>query len=237
VEDFFLPPLCVVCDGALPDDRSGGGGVWLCSACMDALSQNHARRDACPRCARNRRFRECACEFAYDFPFERVFCVFDYDDTLSVIAKHIKYYGKSGLANRMGIIGAPLIPSDFFDGVDAVVPVPLHRLKLRRRGYNQAEHFARGVLAGRGIDTALLRTDLLARVKNTKTQTLLDREERQKNLADAFAVNNQKAGELAGKRVVLVDDVFTTGATTEACAKALLNAGCASVAVLAMGRD
>ncbi len=231
--DFFIPPLCLVCDGALSDDRSGMG-VWLCPSCADALLRNHARRDPCPRCAQNRRVRECACEFAWDFPFERVYCVYDYDETLSVIAKHIKYHGKSGLASRVGVISAPLIPSDFFSGIDVVVPVPLHRLKLRRRGYNQAECFARGVLAGLGVDAALLRTNLLTRLRNTETQTRLDKDERRENLAGAFAAGGK---DLTGARVVLVDDVFTTGATTEACAKALLAAGCASVAVLAMGRD
>jgi ComF family protein len=237
VEDFFIPPLCVVCDGPLSDSRNDGGGVWLCPSCVDALIKNHEAREPCPRCAGNRRKRECACEFAWDFPFEGVYCVYDYDDTLSVIAKHVKYHGKSGLAERMGIISAPLIPTDFFSGIDTVIPVPLHRLKQRARGYNQAEHFARGVLAGRGINAAALRTDLLTRVKNTGTQTRLDREERQKNLAGAFAVNGQKAGELAGTRVALVDDIFTTGATTEACAETLVGAGCASVTVLTMGRD
>jgi len=236
-QDFFIPPLCIICDGALPDDRSGGGGVWLCPSCVSALVKNHERRDPCPRCAQNRKKRECACEFAWDFPFERVCCVFDYDDVLSVIAKHIKYHGKSGLAERMGVISAPLIPAGFFDGAAAVIPVPLHRLKLRRRGYNQAERFAVGVLAGLGMDKALLRTDLLTRVRNTKTQTQLDKEERQENLAGAFVTNDAAAAALAGARAVLVDDVFTTGATTEACAAALLGAGCASVAVLAMGRD
>jgi len=221
----------------LPDDRKGGGGVWLCPSCVAELVKNHERRDPCPRCAQNRKKRECACEFAWDFPFESVYCVYDYDDTLSVIAKHIKYYGKSGLAYHIGVISAPLIPADFFSGVDAVVPVPVHRLKRRRRGYNQAERFAAGVLAGLGMDAALLRTDLLTRVKNTKTQTRLDRDERRDNLAGAFSANDLAAAALAGARVALIDDVFTTGATTEACAAALLGAGCASAAVLAMGRD
>jgi ComF family protein len=237
VEDFFIPPLCIICDGALSDDRNDRGGSWFCPSCVNTLIQNHTRRNPCPRCAQNRHKRECACEFAWDFPFDGVYCVYDYDDTLSVIAKHIKYYGKSGLADRMGIISAPLIPKAFFDGIDAVIPVPLHRRRQRRRGYNQAERFAHGVLAGRGIDTALLRTDLLTRVRNTKTQTRLDKEERQKNLSGAFTVNDRAADALAGMRVAVVDDIFTTGATTEACATALIGAGCASVTVLAMGRD
>jgi ComF family protein len=237
IEDFFIPPLCLVCDGPLPDNRNDGGGSWLCPSCVAALIKNHETREPCPRCAGNRRKRECACEFAWDFPFESVYCVFDYDATLGAVAKQVKYHGKSRLAERMGIIGAPLIPANFFSGIDMVIPVPLHRARLRYRGYNQSEHFARGVLAGRGIDAAGLRTDLLTRVRNTKTQTRLAREERRKNLAGAFAVNAEKAGELAGKRLVLVDDIFTTGATTEACSAALLGAGCASVVVLALGRD
>jgi ComF family protein len=253
-KDFFIPPLCIVCDGDLADERNGGGGGdWLCPACINLLVQNHKQREACPRCAINRKRRECACEAVWDLPFERVFCVCDYDDTLSVIAKHIKYYGKSGLAERMGFISASLIPKDFFSGVDFVIPVPLHPKRRRWRGYNQAEFFARGVLRGLGIDTANpvdtavnkintpppLRTDLLIRVKNTKTQTRLDRDERRENLSGAFAVNVQAASAplLSGARAVLVDDIFTTGATTEACAETLLGAGCASVAVLAMGRD
>ncbi|MDR2592068.1 MAG: hypothetical protein LBC59_04605 [Chitinispirillales bacterium] len=229
----------------MSDDRGGEGGYWLCPSCINALVKNHTSREPCPRCAQNRKKRECACEAVWDLPFERVYCVYDYDDTLGVIAKHIKYHGKSGLAERMGVIGAPLIPKDFFSSIDLVIPVPLHRKRRRRRGYNQAEHFARGVLKGLYADTAntvnppLLLTDLLIRVKNTETQTRLDRDERRENLSGAFAVNAQAASEssLSGARAVLVDDIFTTGATTEACAEALLGAGCASVAVLAMGRD
>ena len=239
-QDFFIPPLCVVCDGELADDREKGGGKWLCPSCVNLLIKNHNDRDPCPRCAQNQHKRACACDVVWDYPFERVCCVYDYDDTLSVIAKHIKYHGKSGLAYQIGVVSATLIPEKFFDGVDFVIPVPLHKQRKRRRGYNQSEYFARGVLAGAGINTvnpAVLRADLLVRVKNTETQTQLDRDERRKNLDGAFAVNGQAAGELSGARAALIDDIFTTGATTEACAKTLLGAGCASVVVLAMGRD
>jgi len=235
VEDFLIPPLCIVCDGAL----GGGddGDRWFCAACLDALAKSHASRDACPRCAGNRHRRECACEFAWDFPFEGVYSAYDYDDTLSAVARHIKYKGKSKLAYHMGFIAAPLLPPGFLGVGDIVVPVPLHRARMRKRGYNQAEHLARGVLTGLGRGLEPLRTDLLTRVRNTGTQTKLDRDGRLKNLEGAFAVNQEKASELAGKRVVLVDDIFTTGATTEACTDELLRAGCASVRVLSMGRD
>ncbi|MDR2578359.1 MAG: ComF family protein [Chitinispirillales bacterium] len=238
VEDFFIPPLCVVCDSALGND----GDRWFCPACINALAANHSQRDdVCPRCSQNRRKRECACEFAWDFSFEKVFSAYDYDSTVSSIAKHIKYKGKSRLAYHTGVVTAPLLPREFFMRADMVVPVPLHKSKMRRRGYNQAEHFARGVLnglngggAGLGLK---LRTDLLIRVKNTGTQTKLDREDRLQNLIGAFAANPQKITELKGKNVILVDDIFTTGATAESCAEELLRAGCATVRVLAMGRD
>jgi predicted amidophosphoribosyltransferase len=266
VEDFFVPPLCVVCDAPLDaDDR------WFCGACLEGLSANHSSRDACPRCALNRRKRECACEFAWDFPFEKAFSVYDYDDTLKSVARHIKYKGKRRLAYHIGTIAAPLVPADFLDGADMAIPVPLHKARLRRRGYNQSEYLAKGVLAGLkclgnddiiGNDSAIndngllddsnllgndnannppknlpLRTDLLKRIKNTVTQTKLDREGRQENLIGAFAANPTKLIELKDKRIILVDDILTTGATTEACTEELLRAGCASVRVLSMGHD
>jgi len=229
-EDFLIPPLCVICNGALGSER------WLCPACLDALSVNHNTRDPCPRCSQNRRIRECACEFAWDYPFEKVFSAYDYDDTLRSIARHIKYKGKKRLAHHIGQICFPLVPRDFFDEIDIVLPVPLHSSRMRSRGYNQAEWFAKGVLKGVG-GSLQLRTDLLRRVKNTGTQTRLDKENRLLNLAGAFEVNPQKLHELKNKRLVLVDDILTTGATVEACTEELIKAGCASVRALSMGRD
>jgi ComF family protein len=240
VEDFLIPPLCIVCDGAL-----GDGDRWFCPDCLDKLAANRAGRDACPRCGQNRLKHECGCEFAWDFPFEKVYAAYDYDDILRAAAKNIKYKGKKRLAYHLGVITAPAVPLDFFAGVDKIIPVPLHKLRQRKRGYNQAEVFARGLLDGLGVgvdvntDIAInceLRTDLLLRIKNTGTQTMLDRESRSENLAGAFAANPKNVEELKGKSVMLVDDIFTTGATVEACTNELLRAGCSAVRVLSMGR-
>jgi len=266
LEDFLIPPLCIVCDGALD-----GGDRWFCHNCLDGLAANHASRDACPRCSQNRLNHECGCEFVWDFPFEKVFSVYDYDDTLKAVARHIKYRGKKRLAYHIGGIAAPLVPLDFFAGVDVVIPVPLHKLRQRKRGYNQAEVFASGLLDGLrvGVDVGSnsnnnvdgngsngtdvsdsnvdgniaktginckLRTDLLLRVKNTGTQTKLDRDSRLENLSGAFVVNPNNIEELKGKMVMLVDDIFTTGATVEACTNVLLRAGCSAVRVLSLGR-
>ncbi|MDR3012294.1 MAG: ComF family protein [Chitinispirillales bacterium] len=231
LEDFFIPSMCIICDGARDRDDN-----WFCQICVDALAVNYSRRDACPRCSQNRRKRECACELAWDYPFEKVLSAYDYDDTVSAIVHHIKYKGKSQLAYHIGFITAPLLPREFFSEINFYIPVPLHKARAQRRGYNQAEYFARGLLRGLGHDLKMLRTDLLARVKNTGTQTKLDKDERLKNLDGAFTVSPGNIIEMTGKRVALVDDVMTTGATAEACTEELLRAGCASVRVVSLGK-
>lgn len=114
---------------------------------------------------------------------------------------------------------------------DFIAPVPLHPLKHREREFNQAERLANYLSAATGIP---LNTKLLRRVLPTTTQTQLTREQRAANMRRAFAANDS-AG-LDGARIVLVDDVFTTGATTSACARALRAAGAGDVCVWTVAR-
>lgn len=114
---------------------------------------------------------------------------------------------------------------------DWIMPVPLHPLKLREREFNQAERLARHLNRATQIP---LRTQALRRVQATATQTLLNREQRAANMKGAFIVTQPE--DLAEKRVVLIDDVFTTGATTNACARALKQAGAADVGVWTVAR-
>jgi ComF family protein len=114
---------------------------------------------------------------------------------------------------------------------DLVVPVPLHPLKLRQREFNQAERLARCL--GRMLNLPV-NTRVVRRVQFTQTQTMLGRPERAANVSTAFA---PRAGsELQGQRVILVDDVMTTGATTSACARALRQAGAGDVCVWTVAR-
>lgn len=113
---------------------------------------------------------------------------------------------------------------------DCIVPVPLHPTKLREREFNQAERLAKHL----GAATQLpVRANLLRRVRSTSTQTLLTRARRAANMAGAFALRH---GSLDGARVVLVDDVFTTGATANACARVLRAAGVGEVCVWTAAR-
>ena len=118
-----------------------------------------------------------------------------------------------------------------WDGVDAIVPVPLHPRKKREREFNQAEYLAEAL--GPAFAKPVWKRHL-RRVRDTATQTRLDREQRLANLRGAFAVRDGEA--LRGKRLVLVDDVFTTGATLDACARVLRVAGAAEVWVLTVAR-
>jgi ComF family protein len=111
------------------------------------------------------------------------------------------------------------------------MPVPLHTRRLRERGFNQSLLLARQVSRKRSIP---LNFTALWRSRQTQPQTQLSGPERQKNVRGAFEVRNAEA--VAGKRVLLIDDVFTTGATVQECAKALLDAGAERVDVLTLAR-
>ncbi|HWF18807.1 MAG TPA: ComF family protein [Verrucomicrobiae bacterium] len=114
---------------------------------------------------------------------------------------------------------------------DMIVPVPLHPAKRREREFNQAARLARHLSRATGIP---VNTDLLERVEPTQTQTRLTRQERAENVQNAFAL--RKGEKLNGQRVVVLDDVFTTGATTSACAKVLLSSGADDVCVWTVAR-
>lgn len=112
-----------------------------------------------------------------------------------------------------------------------IVPVPLHSTKLREREFNQAERLAAALSVATGIP---LGRRVLKRIKPTQTQTTLSREERQSNIRGAFAPAREQ--DLSGRRIVLIDDVLTTGATTNACARVLARMGAAEIRVWTLAR-
>jgi competence protein ComFC len=107
----------------------------------------------------------------------------------------------------------------YWTSIDYLIPVPLHPKKQQQRGYNQAEMWAKGLAEALGIS---MRTDILIRTDYTESQTKKSREERFKNVETVFAVKNPES--IKGKRILLVDDVLTTGATLEACSNTLFSA-------------
>jgi len=139
----------------------------------------------------------------------------------------LKYRGQAGVGRALGqLYGAELAAAGLAPKFDLIVPVPLHRRKLARRGYNQAEAFATGLAAALPCPSA---AHALRRTEHTATQTRKGRTERWQNVATVFEVAQPAA--VAGRHVLLVDDVLTTGATLEACGAALLAAGARAVSI------
>ena len=119
--------------------------------------------------------------------------------------------------------------TDFFDGIDIIIPMPLHPKRLRERGYNQSEYIARGIsdITGIPIDTSHV-----TRARNTPKQALQEGEERKMNVKEAFAINHPE--QMYHKHILLVDDLITTGETMKACIKAMRPFRKATISVFAL---
>ncbi|MCM1504309.1 MAG: ComF family protein [Muribaculum sp.] len=129
-----------------------------------------------------------------------------------------KYSGRPKLARQLGRrFAAQLADEGFFDGMDMMVPVPMHWLKLIRRGYNQSEEICRGVSEVVGLPVVRL----LEATRGHRTQTMLGGLGRWENLRDVYRVCDGKVDDLSGKHLLLVDDVLTTGATLLSCRQAI----------------
>ena len=139
----------------------------------------------------------------------------------------LKYQHVPALAFYLGkIYGGDLKAAGLNNKADMIVPVPLHPARQRKRGYNQSAEFARGLSATLNVP---LNTSILVRARVTETQTRKNRLMRWQNVETAFELKQAKVVE--GKRILLVDDVITTGATLEACGQTLVKAGVASLSV------
>ena len=142
----------------------------------------------------------------------------------SVIQKIIHAFKYEKMMNLAAVMGAELGELLRNVKVDFIIPVPLHISKLRERTYNQSELIAKGISGVTGFN---VNTSVLTRTRYTKSQAGLGLAERHENVSDAFAVSNSKY--VSGKKILLVDDVITTGATIKECAKALNSAGASEI--------
>ena len=139
----------------------------------------------------------------------------------------LKYQGQRDVGTALGqLYGTELYAAGLANDFDLIIPVPLHPRKLAKRGYNQAAAFATGLAEGLQVPSI---ANGLRRITNTKTQTKKNRTQRWENVATVFAVDDPAA--IIGRRVLVVDDVLTTGATLEACGAVLLAAGAAEVSI------
>lgn len=230
--DYLFPPLCIICDATRPRAEA-----WLCAACIKKLTDNHEKRKPCPCCGQNSRRAHCSCPEGsnWSVDIESVFSLFDFDATVKDLLHQTKYRGKKSLAVWTGSYFADRIGEHVLSGIDAIVPVPLHKKREKKRGYNQSFMFAKGIASIKNTIPVL--PGLVKRVKNTVTQTALNRDKRADNMEGAFIVTPDGTDFIKGKRLLLIDDVVTTGVTTKEVAKALRAGGCVGIKVLSIARD
>jgi ComF family protein len=162
--------------------------------------------------------------------FDAVYTYGSYEGALRELIHLFKYSGVRPLARRFGDLLARALPGEA--GFDVIVPMPLHWSRRWQRGFNQSALLAREVARRRNVPL----TDVVRRKKRTASQAGLTNSKRRLNVQGAFEVRPRRHASLAGKHVLLVDDVLTTGATASACARALKRAGAARVTLLALAR-
>ncbi len=222
LKDFLnvlLPPVCHACGTRLaPHER------FACTHCLEQLPRTgYHRRPMNPMEER----------FAGQFPFERATGHFFYtrDSSLSTLIQDMKYRRFPAIGDMLGsLIASELYPTGFFTDIDFLMPVPMHFMKKMRRGYNQTEHIARGVSVVTTIPVCLN----LKAVKSHKTQTSMTKEERLVNTSGIFRLFNPE--DLENKRVLLIDDICTTGSTLRSAAEATLSgAPTCKVSMLSVG--
>jgi ComF family protein len=226
--DVALPTLCVAC-------REPVDGEGVCAECWTKLS--FIAQPYCPR---------LGIPFVYDPgpemlsmeaisnppAYARARAAVRYDDVARTLVHALKYQDRTDLAPAMGRWMARA-GHDLLDEADVLVPVPLHWRRAWRRRYNQSGALARVIERQTGVKVA---PEALRRIRPTEQQIGLSRTQRASNVQGAFKVAADRQFLIAGRRVVLIDDVLTSGATVDACARALLRAKAASVDVLVFAR-
>ncbi len=216
---FLFPPACPLCLETLPP----GGNRILCSACEDGIVRLPENR--CPRCLLP--FNGVVghphlCPACHKAPpaFATVYALGGYEKTLRSLIQEYKFHQRINLDRVLATLLSRDIPAP--ESFDLIVPVPMHPVELRQRSYNQSLLLAREL--GRCLEIPVA-DRLLSKHKQTAPQHLLAATKRRENLINVFRVN----AEIHAAKVLLVDDVMTTGATLQECARVLLQHGARQV--------
>ncbi len=204
---FIYPPVCLTCRTMLDS-----GEDRICAACWKSFTMLDPSGPRMEQVRMRVRHEGGVADCVSCYSFEK-------EGRFQEVIHLLKYGGMSTLGVRLGReIGEKILSDPVFAAADCLVPVPLHPLKRRERGYNQCDYLCRGISQITGMP---VRNALLARKKYTVSQTQLSMDERRANVAGAFAVQPRLRETARGRTIIIVDDVITTGATISACAQTL----------------
>jgi ComF family protein len=234
--NFIFPLDCKICEKPIRESK----GYSICEDCFKTIEL--IERPYCIKCGKPlipsvffKQNREILCldckRKKYSFEFSRSTGI--YDKVLKKCIHLFKYYGEKKLAKPLGKLMVDyLVKNDEFKKrIDLIIPVPLHKNDLRKRGFNQS------ILLGRVVGNYFsisVGEKVLIKKKLTPFQANLSKKEREKNILRAFLVEKPK--EIKGKNILILDDVFTTGATVEECTKELMKARAKNIFVLTLAR-
>ncbi len=225
--NLLYPRRCPVCDDIVVPK-----GKLVCDSCKNIL--NPLQEPLCYKCGRqiiSTSSEYCDTCMNYRFNFDKAFSLWPYNSTVKASLSNFKYKGRREFAEYY----ADKLYEHFYTtlsnlSISAIVPVPIHPERLKSRGYNQAELIAE-ILATK-LNLPVI-TDYLVRSKNTLAQKNLDSVSRRKNLKEAFKINkNSKFYKIHLNNILLLDDIYTTGSTADACSTTLKEAGSKNVFVL-----
>lgn len=222
--DLLFPPSCPYCK-----EMTGDNNRLLCRECFSRLK--FIKTPYCSCCGKvflgSGDNHLCGVCLKSSWAFDKARSFFIYEEITAKLIHDLKYSGKTTGISTFRWLSEQSDVLDDLKTPDFILPVPLHRKRLQKRGFNQALILARSLFPE---EKEKIRHDILLRKVDTPTQAGLSGIERRKNLKNAFAV--EKSPEVAGKKVLIMDDVFTTGSTLNECAKVLKAAGCTNVEAL-----
>ena len=219
---WVYPPRCMVCTDILPQN----GPKLICESCEGLLEP--IAKPVCVMCGAPSETEgaECTSCRKRKREFSNT-ALFVYEDVIREIIHRFKYGGRPRYAAGFAKIAMDSLGAGFFEGVEVFIPAPMYDKKRRRRGYNQAEEFALALTKITGIPT---NADYIKRIRNTRPMAGLTPAERANNLKGAFKLGKPAAF----KSALLIDDIYTTGETLDACANLLKHGGAEQIRSLTL---
>jgi ComF family protein len=225
--DFALPPRCPGCAAIIAEPHRFCLGCWsaldflgppCCARCALPFDYGESEEVVCGRC------------LAEPPAYDRLRAAVAYGEIARAVALKLKYGGRPGIAETVARFMARHLDGA---GAPLLAPVPLHRWRIWRRGYNQAALIASALARRAGLEARL---DLIERVKATPVLRGMGPRERAEAVRGAFRVNPRHKAGIKGRAIIVVDDVYTSGATANGCARILKRAGAAEVNILCWAR-